>query len=113
MHFSILTTITTQLLLATGTRAYVKMHLYQDNNCKTLIPGSGQTTVNSGSCESNVHVGWSSAKIISDPGSPAGTLTFYTRNNCAVGQKSHGYSAANFDCLSNFGFVANAVGLVG
>lgn len=42
---------------------------------------------------------------------PAGTITFYTRDTCAG--LSYGCSAANFDCLTGFGFVAKAVGLEG
>jgi hypothetical protein len=101
------------LLIIGGAHGYVTMQLFQDNNCQILIPGSGQTTVNSGTCDTNVHPGWSSAKILSNKDSPAGTLTFYTNNNCAAAQKSHGYSSANYACLNNFGFVANAVGLAG
>lgn len=89
------------------------MQLFQDNDCQTLVSGDGVTTVNSGSCDTNVATGWSSAKVTDNGDSPAGTLTFYTRNNCAAGQSSHGYSSANFDCLKDFGFVANAVGLAG
>ncbi len=100
-------------LAITGAQADVTMTLYQDNDCQTPVPGSGQTTVNSGTCDSNVATGWSSAKITDNRGSPAGTLTFYNRNNCAVQQPSHGYSSANMACLRDFGFVANAVGLVG
>ncbi|KAI1131659.1 hypothetical protein F5Y10DRAFT_262036 [Nemania abortiva] len=99
------------LLAVAGAQAYVTMNLYSDNDCTNLIPGSGQTTVNSGTCDTNVGTGWSSARIIDDTGSPAGTLTFYTRNSCTG--TSHGYSSANFACLNNFGFVANAVGLAG
>ncbi|KAI0812202.1 hypothetical protein GGR55DRAFT_704066 [Xylaria sp. FL0064] len=100
-------------VLCAGAQRYVNMYLYQDNDCQTLIPGFGQTTVNSGSCDANVRTGWSSAKIISDTDLPAGTLTFYNSNNCAVDHPSYGYSSANYACLNNFGFVADAVGLVG
>ncbi|KAJ2989169.1 hypothetical protein NUW58_g3607 [Xylaria curta] len=113
MHANILTILAAPLLFVAGAQGYVSMYLYQDNDCKTLIPGTGMTTVNSGSCDTNVRTGWSSAKIISNQDSPAGTLTFYTNNNCAAGQQSHGYSSGNFACLNNFGFVANAVGLAG
>lgn len=101
-----LATLALPLLLAANTaHASVTMNLYQDNNCETPVPGSGWTTVNSGSCDTNVATGWQSALITDDSGSPAGTLTFYTNNNCAAGQSSHGYSSANFACLNNFGFV--------
>ncbi|KAK8017146.1 hypothetical protein PG991_008222 [Apiospora marii] len=89
------------------------MNLFSDNACQDPVPGSGWTTVNSGSCDANVGTGWQSARITDNRDSPAGTLTFYTHNDCAAGQSSHGYSAANFACLNNFGFVANAVGLTG
>lgn len=94
-------------------RGYVTMNLFSDNDCKNPVPGSGWTTVNSGSCDTNVATGWMSARITDNRDSPAGTLTFYNNNNCAAGQPSHGYSSANYACLNNFGFVANAVGLAG
>ena len=96
-----------------GVNANVTLKLFQDNNCQTPVPGTGQTFVVSGTCDTNVATGWSSALIVDKGGSPAGTLTFYNRNNCAAAQPSHGYSSANFACLNNFGFVANAVGLAG
>ncbi|KAI0472232.1 hypothetical protein F4859DRAFT_483548 [Xylaria cf. heliscus] len=113
MRANILPFLAIPFLAIPGVQAYVTLELYQDNDCQTLIPGTGQTTVNSGSCDTNVSPGWSSARIINNQDSPSGTLTFYTRNNCAAGQSSHGYNAGNFACLNNFGFVANAVGLVG
>jgi hypothetical protein len=113
MHTSILSFVAVPIIAMTAVQAGVTMNLYQDNDCTVPVPGSGSTTVNSGSCDTNVGTGWLSALITDDSGSPAGTLTFYNNNNCAAGQPSHGYSAANFACLNNFGFVANAVGLVG
>ncbi|KAK8057941.1 hypothetical protein PG996_011878 [Apiospora saccharicola] len=106
--------LTQALLLFPGAaQGYVTMSLFSDNDCQVPVPGSGSTTVNSGSCDTNVGTGWLSAQITDDRDSPAGTLTFYTNNNCAAGQSSHGYSSANFACPNNFGFVANAVGLIG
>ncbi|KAH8166434.1 hypothetical protein CIB48_g1795 [Xylaria polymorpha] len=113
MRANIISFLTIPFLALSGVQAYVTLELYQDNNCQTPIPGTGQTTVNSGSCDTNVGTGWSSAKVLDNKDSPAGTLTFYTRNNCAAGGQNHGYSSANFACLNNFGFVANAVGLAG
>ncbi|KAL1852482.1 hypothetical protein Daus18300_012163 [Diaporthe australafricana] len=98
------------LLAITGARAKVVMDLYSDGDCANKI---GSANVDSGTCMTWFTPGWSSAKITDDSGSPAGTLTFYTNNNCAAGQSKHGYSAANFDCLRDFGFVANAAGLAG
>lgn len=113
MRSELILTFALHLFTLRGARGDVIMNLYQDNDCQIPVPGAGWTEVNSGSCDTNVATGWSSAKITNNGGSPAGTLTFYTRNNCAVAQLNHGYSSANFDCLNNFGFVANAVGLVG
>ena len=101
------------LALTSTAQAYVTVKLFQDNDCQTPVVGSGQTTVNSGTCDTGpFETGWSSAMIIDNTNSPAGTLTFYTRNDCAAGT-SHGYSSANYACLNNFGFTANAVGLGG
>ena len=102
-----------QLLLVQGVLGNVRMNLYADNDCQVPMEGEGWTFVVSGTCDTNVHPGWASALITDNGGSPAGTLTFYNDNNCAAGQPSHGYSSANFACLNNFGFVANAVGLAG
>ena len=113
MHANVLTVLALPLLAITGAHAAVTMNLYQDNECKIPVPGSGWTTVVSGTCDENVSTGWSSAMITDSGDSTAGTLTFYNNNNCAVAQPSHGYSTANFACLNNFGFVANAVGLAG
>ncbi|KAK5629874.1 hypothetical protein RRF57_005589 [Xylaria bambusicola] len=107
MHTTALSVLAAPLLLAARTQVKVTMRLYQDNNCQTLIPGTGNTTVNDQTCDTNVRTGWSSAHIIYGN---YGTLTFYSRNNCAAIQPSHGYDASNYDCLNNFGFVANAVG---
>ncbi|KAK8108375.1 hypothetical protein PG984_014176 [Apiospora sp. TS-2023a] len=101
------------LLFPGAAQAYVTMNLFQDNDCRVPVPGSGWTRVDSGTCDTNVATGWQSAIITDNRDSPAGTLTFYNRNNCAAAQPSHGYSSANFACLNNFGFVANAVGLAG
>ncbi|KAF2260668.1 hypothetical protein CC78DRAFT_584573 [Lojkania enalia] len=113
MRFNILTLASIPLVAMPVAQAFVTLALFQDNDCQTPIPGAGTTTVNSGSCDTNVDVGWSSAMVIDNTDSPAGTLTFFERNNCAVAQPSKGFSSANFACLNNFGFVANAAGLVG
>lgn len=110
MHVTALSSLVVSLLAVAKVQASVTMNLYSDGNCQTQF---GTTTVNSGTCDENVTPGWSSAMITNNDGSPAGTLTFYTNNNCAAAQPSHGYSSANFACLEAFGFVANAVGLAG
>ena len=112
MHFS-LASLTLAVLAANSAIASVTMNLYSDNDCTEPVPGAGWTTVDSGTCDENVSTGWSSAMITDNGDSPAGTLTFYNANNCAAGQPSHGYSSANYACLNNFGFTANAVGLAG
>ncbi|KAK7703187.1 hypothetical protein SLS64_009163 [Diaporthe eres] len=109
MFTNILSVVVPFLAIA-GAKADVVMTLYSDGDCTNEL---GSANVNSGSCMTWFKPGWSSAKITDDSGSPAETLTFYTNNNCAAGQSSHGYSAANFDCLRDFGFVANAAGLAG
>ncbi|KAH8805991.1 hypothetical protein F5884DRAFT_467632 [Xylogone sp. PMI_703] len=110
MHANIFYLVALPLAM-TAVQASVTMNLYQDNNCQDPVPGDGWTFVSSGTCDTNVATGWSSAMITDNSGSPAGTLTFYSRNACAG--TSHGYSSANYACLNNFGFVANAVGLAG
>ena len=112
MHANILSLVAIPLLAMTA-QASVTMNLYSDNNCQTLIPGDGTTSVTSGTCDENVSTGWSSALITDNGGDNGDTLTFYTANNCAAGGSNHGYSSGNFACLKNFGFVANAVGLAG
>ncbi|KAK4445809.1 hypothetical protein QBC34DRAFT_383961 [Podospora aff. communis PSN243] len=98
------------LLLAAKAYAGVDIALYQDNDCGLPIPGTGQTYVQSGTCNDHLGTGWMSARILRTD-SPAGTLTFYSPGGCHGTNK--GFSAQNFDCLRNFGFVANAAGLVG
>ncbi|KAI0523799.1 hypothetical protein F5B22DRAFT_642901 [Xylaria bambusicola] len=93
---------------------HMVLALYQDNDCQIPIPGDGITQVNSGTCDTNVRTGWSSAKIIENnivrppAGWPYGP-EFYERNNCAVAQKRHGFSGLPGPCLK-IGFIANAVG---
>ncbi|KAI0512521.1 hypothetical protein F5B22DRAFT_648624 [Xylaria bambusicola] len=103
------TVLAVHLLLAAGIQGKVTMRLYQDNNCETLVPGTGNTSVEANSCDTNVRTGWSSAKIIKGN---YGTVTFYSHNNCAPSQPNHGYEAVSSDCLKDFGFVANAVGFL-
>ncbi|KAK7917925.1 hypothetical protein PG985_009799 [Apiospora marii] len=83
------------VLFPGAARGSVTMNLFSDNACQGPVPGSV------------------AARITDNRDSSAGTLTFYTHNDCAADQSSHGYSSANYTCLNNFGFVANAVGLVG
>ncbi|GAW20370.1 hypothetical protein EKO27_g8152 [Xylaria grammica] len=123
MRANILFALAASLLLTYASPVHPKrkdrcitMALYQDNDCQIPVPGTGNTTVNAGTCDTNVKTGWLSAIIIAnneldlDPKWPHGP-EFYERNNCAVGQKRHGYSGKMGPCLRNFGFVANAVGL--
>ncbi|KAK3936679.1 hypothetical protein QBC46DRAFT_452556 [Diplogelasinospora grovesii] len=111
MHVNLLSTLALFLLLATGIQADVTMMLFQDNYCQIPVPGSGWTMVKWWTCDENVSTGWSSAMITQNNGYYRGILTFYTRNNCAVGQPAKVFSTGNFGCLNDFGFVANAVGL--
>ena len=74
MHANILPLVGVPLLAMTAVQGYVTMKLFQDSNCQTLVPGDGQTTVFSSTCDTNVGTGWSLALIIDNTGSPAGTL---------------------------------------
>ena len=100
------------VLLATGAWSAVTLNLYQDNNCQDPVPGSGSTTVNSDSCDTNPSTGWSSAKITNNEGVGNGTVTFYTEDSCRAGPASKGFSSNDMGCLKDYGFVANAVGFL-
>ena len=111
MDIKLLALVAIQCLVA-AVHGDVTLALFQDNDCVTPVPGSGTTTVTDGSCDTNVSTGWSSAKIVGNDGIDFGTLTFYTKRDCGCPTcGSHGYSRGNFNCLNNFEFVANAVGL--
>ncbi|KAF2168241.1 hypothetical protein M409DRAFT_21679 [Zasmidium cellare ATCC 36951] len=97
------------LVLAQGPDATIS--LYQDTACQTPVPGAGYTVVYPLSCDTGpFQTGWSSARIVNEL-TQGGTITFYTENECGCPTcGSHGYSASDNGCLTEFGFTANAVG---
>ncbi|KAI1322232.1 hypothetical protein F5Y16DRAFT_404634 [Xylariaceae sp. FL0255] len=100
------------VFLAPGVKGSVLLMLYQDNHCTIPVPGSGWTHVWSTSCDTNVDTGWTSAQINLTTSPDFGTVTFYNRRNCAPVQPRISFRPSETRCLNDFGFVANAVGLI-
>ncbi|KAI1323760.1 hypothetical protein F5Y16DRAFT_403094 [Xylariaceae sp. FL0255] len=100
------------LMLASGVQATYEIAVFSDSNCQNPIASQSTTKVLSGTCDSNIKGGCSSAKVLHKWASPAGTITFYENSVCS-GMPSRTVTNPGYgDCIS-FGFNANAVYLIG
>ncbi|KAI1262111.1 hypothetical protein F5Y18DRAFT_398549 [Xylariaceae sp. FL1019] len=116
MHLTnIFVALTTSLLLASSAQATYVLAVFQDEDCVTPVANQAETQVLSGTCDSNVKVGYKSIKVLHKWASPAGTITFFERPYCTHNAHYHEASYHNLDknkCY-NLGFTVLAVGLAG
>ncbi|KAF4968456.1 hypothetical protein FSARC_4150 [Fusarium sarcochroum] len=102
------TALVMAMAMALIAKADVTFDLFSDGNCQNKI---GERTVYAGTCAST-NPGFSSMKPTWASIGSGSTATAYTQNNCGCPTcGSHGYNPHVDECLKDFGFVANAIGL--